>query len=133
VAAVSPIKPLRHARFWLSLWGAAVLAVIVVCLIPPPPLDLPQNSDKVEHFLAYFLLAASAVQVFATHRALWVAGVGLVLMGVGIEWAQGALTDNRMADPIDALANTSGVVAGMLIALTPLANLLLRLQPRRTS
>jgi len=133
VAAVSPIKPLRHARFWLSLWGAAVLAVIVVCLIPPPPLDLPQNSDKVEHFLAYFLLAASAVQVFATRRALWVAGVGLVLMGVGIEWAQGALTDNRMADPIDALANTSGVVAGMLIALTPLANLLLRLQPRRTS
>jgi len=133
VAAVSPIKPLRHARFWLSLWGAAVLAVIVVCLIPPPPLDLPQNSDKVEHFLAYFLLAASAVQVFATRRALWVAGVGLVLMGVGIEWAQGALTDNRMADPIDALANTSGVVAGMLIALTPLANLLLRLQPRRAS
>ncbi|MGR4893977.1 VanZ family protein [Stenotrophomonas sp. LARHCG68] len=133
MAAVSPIKPLRHARFWLSLWGAAVLAVIVVCLIPPPPLDLPQNSDKVEHFLAYFLLAASAVQVFATRRALWVAGVGLVLMGVGIEWAQGALTDNRMADPIDALANTSGVVAGMLIALTPLANLLLRLQPRRTS
>ncbi|MBD9536693.1 VanZ family protein [Stenotrophomonas sp. ATCM1_4] len=133
MAAVSPIKPLRHARFWLSLWGAAVLAVIVVCLIPPPPLDLPQNSDKVEHFLAYFLLAASAVQVFATRRALWVAGVGLVLMGVGIEWAQGALTDNRMADPIDALANTSGVVAGMLIALTPLANLLLRLQPRRAS
>lgn len=133
MAAVSPIKPLRHARFWLSLWGAAVLAVIVVCLIPPPPLDLPQNSDKVEHFLAYFLLATSAVQVFATRRALWVAGVGLVLMGVGIEWAQGALTDNRMADPIDALANTSGVVAGMLIALTPLANLLLRLQPRRAS
>lgn len=133
MAAVSPIKPLRHARFWLSLWGAAVLVVIVVCLIPPPPLDLPQNSDKVEHFLAYFLLAASAVQVFATRRALWVAGVGLVLMGVGIEWAQGALTDNRMADPIDALANTSGVVAGMLIALTPLANLLLRLQPRRAS
>ncbi|MGE8286406.1 MAG: VanZ family protein [Stenotrophomonas sp.] len=133
MAAVSPIKPLRHARFWLSLWGAAALAVIVVCLIPPPPLDLPQNSDKVEHFLAYFLLAASAVQVFATRRALWVAGVGLVLMGVGIEWAQGALTDNRMADPIDALANTSGVVAGMLIALTPLANLLLRLQPRRAS
>lgn len=133
MAAVSPIKPLRHARFWLSLWGAAVLAVIVVCLIPPPPLDLPQNSDKVEHFLAYFLLAASAVQVFATRRALWVAGVGLVLMGLGIEWAQGALTDNRMADPIDALANTSGVVAGMLTALTPLANLLLRLQPRRAS
>ncbi len=132
MAAVSAIKPLRNARFWVALWCAAVLTVIVLCLIPPPPLDLPQNGDKVEHFLAYFILATSAVQVFASRRALWTVAVGLVLMGVGIEWAQGTFTDNRVADPMDALANTGGVVAGMLVALTPLANLLLRLQPRRT-
>jgi len=127
---VSALKPLRHARFWLLLWCAAIIAVIVVCLIPQPQLGLPQNSDKVEHFLAYFLLAGSAVQLFATRRALMLAGVGLVLLGVGIEFAQGALTADRMADPMDALANTTGVVVGMLTALTPLRNLLLRLQPR---
>ncbi|KIP85239.1 MULTISPECIES: membrane protein [unclassified Stenotrophomonas] len=122
------LKPLRHRRFWLCVWLAAVATVIVVCLIPPPPLALPQGSDKVEHFLAYFLLGGSAVQVFQRGRALlWVA-VGLVLMGVGIEIAQGALTETRMADPGDALANTVGVVAGLATALTPWRDLLLRLR-----
>lgn len=122
------LKPLRHRRFWLCVWLAAVATVIVVCLIPPPPLALPQGSDKVEHFLAYFLLGGSAVQVFQRGRALlWVA-VGLVLMGVGIEIAQGALTETRMADPADALANTIGVVAGLATALTPWRDLLLRLR-----
>lgn len=131
MASVSTtLKPLRRAGFWLGLWCAAVLVVIVVCLIPPPELNLPQNSDKVEHLLAYFILSASAVQLFGSRRALcWVAA-GLVAMGVGIEWAQGALTATRMADPMDALANASGVLIGMLTALTPLRDLLLRLQGR---
>lgn len=124
------LKPLRHPRFWLVMWCVAVLSVIVVCLIPPPSLALPQNSDKVEHFLAYFVLAGSAVQLFSGRRVLWLVGAGLVLMGVGIEWAQGALTANRVADPVDALANTTGVVAGMLLVFTPLRDLLLRLQRR---
>jgi len=127
---VNTLKPLRRQMFWLLLWCTAVLTVIVVCLIPPPQLALPQNSDKVEHFLAYFLLAGSAVQVFATRRALWRVALGLVLMGVGVEWMQGALTSNRMADPMDALANSIGVLAGMLTVFTPLRDLLLRLQPR---
>lgn len=114
----------------MGLWCAAVLVVIVVCLIPPPELNLPQNGDKVEHLLAYFILSASAVQLFGSRRALcWVAA-GLVAMGVGIEWAQGALTTTRMADPMDAVANASGVLIGMLTALTPLRDLLLRLQGR---
>ncbi|WP_449467739.1 VanZ family protein [Stenotrophomonas humi] len=124
------LKPLRRQKFWLLLWCTAVLAVIVVCLIPPPPLALPQNSDKIEHFLAYFLLAGSAVQLFATRRALWCVALGLVVMGVGIEWLQGALTETRMADPMDALANSIGVLVGMLTAFTPVRDLLLRLQSR---
>lgn len=126
---MSTLKPLRRQKFWLLLWCVAVLAVIVVCLIPPPPLALPQNSDKVEHFLAYFLLAGSAVQLFATRRALCRVAAGLVAMGIGIEWAQATLTTTRMADPMDVLANVTGVIAGMAIALTPLRNLLARLQP----
>ena len=125
------LKPLRWPRFWLVLWLLAVALLVVVCLIPlqglPP---LPDNSDKVEHLLAYFILSASAVQLFGSRRALcWVAA-GLVAMGVGIEWAQGALTATRMADPMDALANASGVLIGMLTVLTPLRDLLLRLQGR---
>lgn len=120
------IKPLRRPRLWTALWGLAVLFVIVVCLIPPPPIPVPENGDKVEHFLAYFILSGSAVQLFRQGRPLLWVGLGLVLMGIGIEFAQGALTRDRMADPMDALANTVGVLAGLGLALTPLRDLLLR-------
>ena len=120
------IKPLRRPRLWTVLWVLAVLFVIVVCLIPPPPIPVPENGDKVEHFLAYFILSGSAVQLFRQGRPLLWVGLGLVLMGIGIEFAQGALTRDRMADPMDALANTVGVLAGLGLALTPLRDLLLR-------
>lgn len=123
-----PLKPLRRPLLWLALWLLAVVTVVVVCLMPPPPLALPQNSDKVEHFLAYFLLAGSAVQLFRRGRALAWAGIGLVLMGVGIEIAQGALTQTRMADPADAVANGVGVVAGLATAWSPWRDMLLRLR-----
>ncbi|AWH54745.1 hypothetical protein C1924_16945 [Stenotrophomonas sp. ESTM1D_MKCIP4_1] len=125
-AALAALKPLRRPVLWAGLWGLAVLVVIVVCLIPPPPLQLPENSDKVEHFLAYFILSGSAVQLFRRGTPLLWAGAGLVLMGVGIEFAQGALTSTRSADPMDALANTVGVLSGLATALTPLRDLLLR-------
>lgn len=127
-----PFKPLRHLPFWIGLWALAVLGVVVVCLIPPPPLPpLPENGDKAEHFIAYFLLSASAVQLFRRGRALLAVGLALVAMGACIEFAQGALTATRSADPFDALANTVGVAVGLATACTPLRDLLLRLQPRR--
>jgi len=122
-------KPLRALWFWVGLWWLAVLVVIAVCLGPPPALDLPQNSDKVEHFLAYFLLAGSAVQVYRTGRALVGVGVGLVGLGIAIEFAQSALTATRVADPWDALANTLGVCAGLAIAHTRLRDVLPRRKP----
>ena len=98
---------------------------------PPPPLPpLPDNSDKLEHLLAYFVLAACAVQLFAGRRALGLAAVGLVALGIGIEIAQGLLTTTRAADPRDAVANTLGVVLGMATVLTPWRDLLLRWEKR---
>ena len=125
------MKPFRHPRLWLGLWALAVAVVIAVCLMPPPPLPpLPDNSDKVEHLLAYFVLAACVVQLFASRRALLLAAVGLVVLGIGIEIAQGLLTTTRAADPRDAVANTLGVVLGMATALTPWRDLLLRWEKR---
>ncbi len=131
MAAVRPgvIKPLRWPRFWLGAWLVAVLGLIVVCLVPlqglPP---MPDNSDKVEHLLGYFVLAASAVQLFKRASLPWVAA-GLVLLGIGIEIAQGQ-TVYRSADPYDALFNALGVALGMATALTPWRDLLLRIEKR---
>jgi VanZ family protein len=124
------LKPLRRPRLWLGLWIAAIVALVVVCLIPlgslPP---LPDNSDKVEHLLGYFMLSAAAVQLFAGRRALSLAAVGLIALGIGIEIAQGC-TAYRSSDPADALANTLGVLLGMVTATTPWRDLLLRVERR---
>lgn len=119
-------KPFRRPWLWLGLWWLAVLVVVVASLSPPPPVELPRHGDKVEHLLAYALLAAGAVQVFRRGAPLWLAGLGLVLLGIGLELAQGAFTTTRMADPADALANAMGVGLGLLTALTPWGNALWR-------
>jgi VanZ family protein len=125
------LKPFRRPWLWLGVWLAGVLAVVALSLMPPAPLpELPSGGDKVEHFLAYCLLAMGAVHLFAL-RGLWLlVCAGLVAMGIGLEYAQGAYTVTRMQDPFDALANTLGVAAGLATALTPLRDAWLRVERR---
>ncbi|HVI25384.1 MAG TPA: VanZ family protein [Xanthomonadaceae bacterium] len=124
--ATAWLKPLRHARGWLALWVLAVLAAIAVELLPAMFLPrVPAGGDKLEHVLGYALLAFAAGQVFA--RRAWArVGIGLVLLGLLLEIAQGTLTATRSADPGDALANGAGVLLGLGCAFTPLGDLLLR-------
>ncbi|MEL1263247.1 VanZ family protein [Pseudoxanthomonas putridarboris] len=125
------LKPFRHPRLWLGLWLVAVVSVAVLSLVNlsglPP---VPEGGDKVEHFLAYALLSASAMQLFVARRACIVMALLLVVLGVALEFAQGALTTTRMADPRDALANTLGVIAGLSTVFTPLRHLLQTLEAR---
>jgi VanZ family protein len=125
------LKPFRRPWLWAGLWCAGVAATVVVSLMPVPDLGrLPSGGDKVEHFLTYALLAAGAVQLYPRWRSLLSVGIGLVVMGIGLEYAQGALTTYRMMDRADALANTLGVIAGLGLQLTPWRDLLLRFDRR---
>lgn len=127
------LKPLRRPWMWLGLWLLAIAAVIGACLMPGADLPpMPRNIDKIEHALAFFVLAASAVQLFSPGRALLGAAAGLVLMGVGIEFAQAAFTVDRSGDPMDALADTIGVLLGLATLATPWCDALLRMQGRST-
>lgn len=127
------VKPLRRPWLWLGLWLSAIVAVIALSLAPPPamPLDLPPGVDKVEHFIAYFLLSAAAVQLFASRRALLWIGLAMVGLGVGLEFAQHLATTTRTMDQADAWANLSGVVAGLATRFAPFHDLLLRREPWR--
>lgn len=126
----SALKPFRRPWLWGGLWCLAIAAVVVVSLAPPPPMPPVEGGDKIGHFLAYGALAFGAVQLYARWPALLGAGLGLVLMGIGLEWAQDAFTDTRQMERADALANTLGVIAGLATRLTPLRDLLLRLERR---
>ena len=124
------LKPLHRPWLWLGLWWLAIVLGIVVSLVPPPAVDAPQGSDKAVHFLCYGALAVGAVQLFATRAALLRAAVGLVALGVALELAQEALTSTRMLDPRDAVAYTLGVLLGLLVARTPLRDVLSRVDAR---
>lgn len=125
------LKPFRRPWLWLGLWLLAIATVVTLSLTPPPPFpDLPSGTDKLEHGLAYALLACGAVQLFGRRGACLLAGAALVAMGVGLEYAQGAYTTDRMRDPFDAIANTAGVLLGLSTLLTPMRGWLLKLERR---
>lgn len=125
------LKPFRRPWLWAGLWSVGIALVVTTSLIPMPHLPTPEGSDKFEHFFAYAALAAGAVQLFARRLSLLSACVTLALLGIGIEYAQGAMGLGRTMDPRDALANTLGVLAGLSTLLTPLRDVVLRLDSRR--
>ena len=126
------LRSLRRPALWLAAWVAMIAAVAIGSLLPagelpPVPFD---GFDKVQHLLGYFVLSAFAVMLFARMRTQALCAAGLVALGIGLEAAQAALTVSREADAADALFNAVGVLAGLAIAATPLANLLQRLDAR---
>lgn len=122
------LKPFRRPWLWTGLWSAMVAAVFVGSLVPLSDLPpVPEGTDKLEHFFAYALLAAGAVQLFARRLSLLSACLALALLGIGLEQLQGGMGLGRAMDPRDALANTFGVLAGLATVFTPWRDALLRL------
>lgn len=126
------LKPFRRPWLWSALWCVGIAAVVIGSLLPAADVPMPDmpDGDKLLHASAYLVLAAMAVQLFARWNSLLGAGIGLVLLGVGVEYAQGVLTADRMSDAHDALANTLGVIAGLGTRLTPWRDALLKFDRR---
>jgi VanZ family protein len=105
---------LRYPRLWLTLGWLAVIFAIVVCLVPANELPQAGLSDKSEHFLAYLLLSLWFGGIYP-RASYWRVAISLCLMGILIEFAQGAMQLGRQADVLDVIANSSGIVAGLLL------------------
>ena len=108
---------LRHPRLWLvSGWIMVVLALIASIV---PLSELPKMggiSDKLEHVVAYFVLALWFAGIYPRSRYPMI-GVALLVMGIVIEGLQGSMNLGRQADLRDVYANTIGIVCGLLLAL----------------
>jgi VanZ family protein len=111
--ASTRLREFRRPALWLGLWLFGWALCVALSLVHPPSLgvDLP-DGDKIGHFLAYGLLAAWAVWLFPSRRWQVAAALGLVALGVAMEFAQGALTSDRMMDWRDAVADTIGIAVG---------------------
>ena len=121
------LKPFKRPWLWSGLWMLAIAVVVFASLVPAQALPAVPVSDKLEHFAAYAVLSAAAVQLFARRLSWAIACVLLVLMGIGLESLQAQMALGRMLDRNDALANTLGVLAGLATAFTPWRDLLLRI------
>jgi VanZ family protein len=128
---LAALREFQRPRLWLGLWLFGWLLCIVLSLAHPPRIDvdLPEG-DKLGHFLAYGLLSAWSAWLFATRRARGLAAIALMLLGIAMELAQGAFTDDRMMELNDAWADAIGVLVGQLFALGRAQWLLRRLDAR---
>src|SRR5262245_45473662 len=108
------LLPLRHPRLWLVLGWVFVVLATVSGIVPSQA--LPQGgNDKVEHMVGYALLTLWFTGIYPRSRYAMIAGL-LFLMGLAIEWAQGAMHVGRSADFRDVIANVTGILIGLSLA-----------------
>jgi VanZ family protein len=113
------LPELRYRRLWMLLGLLIALAIAIVCVVPSRSLPNVNLSDKLEHALAFLLLAFWFGSIIVRRDFLWLA-VALVAFGGLIEIVQGTTGLGRHADPRDLLADSLGAGLGLLLSLTPL-------------
>ena len=109
---------LRHRHLWFGAGLAIALAIAVVCLMPGrhvPDVDL---SDKTKHLAAFAMLAFWFGSILVRRDLPWLI-LALLAFGGLIELAQESMPWGRHAEWNDFVADGIGVVAGIILALTP--------------
>lgn len=96
------------AAFWLS--AALQCLALYSPRTPAGPSGLPL--DKIVHILLFAAVAAIGVMAGIPRR--WLI-TGLLMQAMASELVQGALLDNRGADPWDFAADLVGIAVGLLI------------------
>lgn len=106
---------LRHPRTWLVIGWTLVIAAVYVSLMPAKSLPPIGVSDKFEHAFGYAMLTLCFTGIYPRSRYLHIA-VGMCLLGVAIEYLQGAMNLGRHRDYHDVIANSAGIALGLLAA-----------------
>jgi VanZ family protein len=113
------LPSLRYPRAWFLAGLLIATAITVTSLLPARDLPALGISDKIEHAVAYLLLAFWFASVMARRDYVYLV-LALLAFGGGIEIAQGLMGLGREADLLDLAADGVGVLAGVALAVTPL-------------
>lgn len=109
------LLPLRYPRAWLALGWALILGAVIVSLVPGGSLPTTGAGDKIEHAAAYAAMTLWFAGIYPRSRYLMI-GILLCSLGIALEWAQGAMHVGRQRELNDVVANTSGIVVGLIAA-----------------
>jgi len=111
---------LRLAFFWYMAGAAMLMVVAITSLAPVPDIGV---SDKFAHFVTYAMLSGWFSLLVIRRASLGWVVVGLIAYGIAIEGLQG-MTDYRLPEWGDVVANSTGVLLGTLVFFTPLYRLM---------
>ncbi len=105
----------QYASYGFKLvFIAAVTVITFESLIAPIHSATPSTHDKLVHFGAYFILSLLAFLAYPKVK-LWILGLGLLVLGGGLEIAQELMKQGRDGSIADQLANGGGVVLGLIL------------------
>lgn len=99
---------------WLLAFGAYVLAVLVLALMPIDMVMPSTGWDKSNHLLAFSVLTLLGLRAYPGRTMSLLAG--LLTYGVLVEVLQ-SFTPNRSADWQDVVADSVGLVLGWALQL----------------
>jgi VanZ family protein len=108
---------------WTAFYIFWLAAILWVSLDPSPP-QIAETGllawDKFQHAAAYAVMTIlgglGLCRWIRSPRRCWLVSGGIaVVIGVGVEIAQGMMSIGRFADWQDALANTVGVASALLL------------------
>jgi len=112
-------KLLEDNALILAILASIIIAVLSLTAVPKLNLGLDiKSGDKYLHFIAYFSL--SVIWYFALKDRIpkrvfkIIVPLGLIIYGIILEGLQSGLTTYRTGDLYDALANTAGVIVGLI-------------------
>ncbi|MEM9670002.1 MAG: VanZ family protein [Pseudomonadota bacterium] len=91
------------------------LIIVVLSLVPPSGAPGATLNDKVNHLLAYWVLAGTAIIGFHWVRRTYLV-LALIAFGCILEILQGVMPFGREASIFDVVANTLGITVGIATA-----------------
>jgi VanZ family protein len=95
--------------------------IVVLSLLPPqklPHIHLFPGADKVIHFFMYFIfsgLACWSLKVELNRKRIWIVIPIAIAWGVVMEIVQMEMKSGRAFSFYDIIANSIGVIVGMLV------------------